>query len=110
MQNQIPIYIFSVAKSSNLRFSKMPGGSFSGMDSNIYDLDQTEVISFECPNNNTLKLKIKAVNGNIRTAYIRAINEDGVEELNSVMQEIKQFVGKSYSSFIYHQFNRYGAK
>jgi len=105
MQNQIAS-TFTIVKSPNLSFSRMPGGSFSGMDSAMYDLKQTNILSIERVEPRKLKVELRNSEGNIRTGYIRAKNNLGVRELNVIEAYTKAFINKSYDTLIYFSFKR----
>lgn len=108
MQNQI-LSNFTIGKSSNLSFSKMPGGSFSGMDSSTYDLKQTQILSIQLVEFNKLKVELRNDEGNVQTGYIRAKNNLGIQELNIIASQAKKFINKSYDALIYFSFKKYDA-
>lgn len=84
----------------------MPGGSFSGMDSAMYDLKQTHILSIERTKPDKFQIELRNSEGNIRTGYIRARNRMGVQELNVIENHAKEFINKSYDTFIYFSFER----
>ena len=72
---------FTIARSENLDFTKMPGGSFSGTDKLIHDLKKTKVISLKRQDENSIHVMITNEDDQERSGYIRARTRNGVREL-----------------------------
>ena len=102
MQNQIQ-ETFIISKNLNLSFSKMPGGSFSTHTS-PYDLRQTQILNIKFIEPKKIKVEIKNIEGNIKSGYIRAKNDNGAQELKIITRCKKDFIDKSYSDLIYFPF------
>ncbi len=96
---------FTIAKSPNLSFSKMPGGSFSVIHS-PYDLKQTQILGIERIKSDNLIVKIKISEGDMRNGYIRAKNKVGEQELNIIEKQATEFINKSYDTLVYFAFKR----
>ena len=93
---------FTIARSENLDFTKMPGGSFSGTDKLIYDLKKTKVIS---PSVRTKTHPCDDHQRTIRNAPVTfelvhaTVCESCVIELNT-----SSLKGKSYDDLVNHEF------
>lgn len=95
---------FIIAQSTNIDYTKMPAGSFSGFDKLVYDLKQTIVNSIERQDENVLLVKIRNEDNQERLGYIRARTRNGIHELNMIEKNAAQLIGKSYDALIYYKF------
>ena len=95
---------FTIARSENLDYSNMPGGSFSGTDKLIYDLKKTKVISLKRQDENSIHVMIHNEDDQERSGYIRARTRNGVRELDVVILNSSALIGKSYDDLINHNF------
>ena len=95
---------FTIARSENLDYSNMPGGSFSGTDKLIYDLKKTKIISLKRQDENSIVVKIVNEDNNERNGYIRARTRNGVRELDVIELNTSSFKDQSYDDLINHEF------
>ena len=95
---------FTITKSDNLDYSRMPGGSFSKGEELLYDLRETGIAAIVRRDENTLVVNIDLSKGGKRVGYIRARTRNGVRELNVVVANSTQFIGQSYAELIAHEF------
>lgn len=95
---------FTIARSENLTYSNMPGGSFSGTDKLIYDLKKTKVLSLKRQDENSIHVMIHNEDNQERSGYIRARTRNGVRELDVIDLNASSLVGKSYDDLVNHEF------
>ena len=95
---------FTIARSENIDYTNMPGGSFSGTDKLIYDLKKTKVISLKRQDENSIHVMITNEDDQERSGYIRARTRNGVRELDVIELNASSLKGKSYDDLINHQF------
>ncbi len=95
---------FTIARSENLDYTKMPGGSFSGTDKLIYDLKKTKIISMKRQDENSIHVMIKNEDDQERSGYVRARTRNGVRELDVIDLNSSTLIGKSYDELINHEF------
>lgn len=95
---------FTIARSENLTFTSMPGGSFSGADKLIYDLKKTKIDSIKRQDENSIHVMIRNEDDQERSGYVRARTRNGVRELDVIVLNASSFIGKSYDEFINHEF------
>ncbi|MFA6415811.1 MAG: nucleotidyl transferase AbiEii/AbiGii toxin family protein [Candidatus Paceibacterota bacterium] len=95
---------FTIARSENLDYTTMPGGSFSGTDKLIYDLKKTKVISLKRQDENSIHVMITNEDDQERSGYIRARTRNGVRELDVIELNTSALKGKSYDDLINHEF------
>ena len=95
---------FTIARSENIDYTNMPGGSFSGTDNLIYDLKKTKVISLKRQDENSIHVMITNEDDQERSGYIRARTRNGVRELDVIELNASSLKGKSYDDLINHQF------
>ena len=95
---------FTIARSENLDYTKMPGGSFSGTDKLIYDLKKTKVISLKRQDENSIHVMITNEDDQERSGYIRARTRNGVRELDVIELNSSSAKNQSYDDLINHEF------
>lgn len=95
---------FTIVRSENLDYTKLPSGSFSGADKLLYNLKKTRITAIERQDENLLIVSLTAKNKDERTGHIRAKTRNGVRELNSIEKKISLFKDKSYDELINHGF------
>ncbi len=95
---------FTIARSENLDYTQMPGGSFSGTDKLIYDLKKTKIKSLKRQDENSIHVTILNEDAQERSGYIRARTRNGVRELDVIELNASSLKGKSYDELINHEF------
>lgn len=95
---------FTIARSENLDYTKMPGGSFLGTDKFIYDLKKTKVVFLKRKDENSIHVTITNENDQERFGYIRARTRNGVRELDVIELNTNALKGKSYDELFNHEF------
>lgn len=95
---------FTIARSENLTYTNMPGGSFSGTDKLIYDLKKTKIDSIKRQDENSVHVMIRNEDDQERSGYVRARTRNGVRELDVIILNASSFIGKSYDELINHEF------
>lgn len=97
---------FTISRSENLDYTKVPSGSFSGTVKLIYDLKKTKIIDIKRQDENTLMIKIVNEDNNERIGYIRARTRNGVRELEVIELNASVLKGRSYDDLINHEFKK----
>ena len=96
---------FTIARSDDLTYSTLPGGSFSGTDSLVYDSKKTKTLRIERNDENSLHIIIVNEEGNERSGYVRAKNKDeiGRRKLETIEAEANNLLGTSYDDLIHRE-------
>lgn len=95
---------FTIAESQHLEYTKIPGGSFSGGDTLLYDLNKTKVSDIKRQDENSVIVTIHTENGDEKTGHIRARTRAGVQQLGIIEAALPTVLGKSYNEFIHFEF------
>lgn len=97
---------FTIARSDDLTYTTLPGGSFSSADKLIYDIKKTKIIRVERNDGNSVHIIIVNEDGNERSGYIRTKEDDEIGrcKLEVIEAEIDNILGLSYDDFLNRQF------
>jgi len=92
-----------IVNNKNLRYTKIPGGSFGPKDSFEADVGKMILISFKRSNKQTLFFDLKTETNN-KNAYIRANNVAGEKDLDILEKKLNDFIEKSYEEILYTEY------
>ncbi len=97
---------FTIARSDDLTYTTLPGGSIGSGELLIYDTKKTKVLRIERNDESSLHVVIVNEQGNERSGYIRAKNKDeiGRRKLDEIETEANNLLGTSYDDLLHHQF------
>lgn len=95
---------FSIIRSENIEYTKIPGGSFSGSDTLMYDLKMTKIVAITRQDENMLVVNLIDKDNHERTGFMRARSRNGVRELDIIARHVRILEGKSYDELLNYQF------
>jgi predicted nucleotidyltransferase component of viral defense system len=101
---------FTIKSSSNLSFTDTPGHAFSGTDKLItsyQDVKDAKITDFKRQDENSIMVKISAeIIGHEANCYIRSKNDEGVKELEAILNSGVDFKTLTYDVFLNHSFKK----